>query len=311
MGRHVPYGHASVCVLTNQPFPPSNPPPTHIKQNDAEAALYRAFLGVPTTRRTAAALAPAVAADEASVLSAVRIGAGSVKGAVLTNVVAAEVEAEGAVLVNVTARKIKAAKGAVVYNVVDDSEVGGCVGVLGWVGVGAVGGGLTGPSNTNTPNETKHNPPQTHKPTQINPPKHAKTRKNKTGGPDPRPGGGPRRGVRRAGEAAAGGLGLRQGRGRVVEAGDRPRAADVRAGVPRQPVRYFALGGLCLCVVVGCLCGPALWCGGVTVWWMVLWWLCDGWAARVGLAWTGLSIPTHIRCTRSPIPTKPKLIEHE
>eukprot|EP00952_Eustigmatos_sp_NYUAD-ZCMA_P013574 53697-Eustigmatos_ZCMA.PRE.1 len=33
------------------------------------------------------------------------------------------VEADGAVLVNVTARKIKAAKGSVIYNVVDDSEV--------------------------------------------------------------------------------------------------------------------------------------------------------------------------------------------
>ncbi len=109
-----------------------NPSPTtHPPQNDAESALYRAFLGVPASRRTAAALSPSVSVDETSVLSAVRAAEGRIAGSVLTNVVAPVVEAEGAVLVNVTARKIKAAKGAVVYNVVDDSEVrkkgqGGC-----------------------------------------------------------------------------------------------------------------------------------------------------------------------------------------
>jgi hypothetical protein len=103
----------------NQPQPNSPPNP----QNDAESALYRAFLGVPSTRRTATALSPAVTVDAASVLSAVGIGEGSVAGSVLTNVVAPLVEADGAVLVNVTARRVKAAKGAVVYNVVDDSEV--------------------------------------------------------------------------------------------------------------------------------------------------------------------------------------------
>lgn len=50
--------------------------------------MYRAFLGVPFTRRTAAALSPAVSVDEASVLSAVRIAGGAVAGSVLTNVVA-------------------------------------------------------------------------------------------------------------------------------------------------------------------------------------------------------------------------------
>jgi hypothetical protein len=36
-------------------------------------------------------------------------------------------QADGAVLVNVTARRIKAGRGAVIYNVVDDSEVCVCV----------------------------------------------------------------------------------------------------------------------------------------------------------------------------------------
>lgn len=126
---------------------------------------------MPSTRRPAA-LAPAVSVDEASVLSAARLGAGSVRGSVLTNVVAPHgayvvrrkggrdvcvymtpdhvdpsmtwhgmaVEAEGAVLVNVTARRIKAARGAIVYNVVDDSEVGV---LLGGVGVGEGGGCLS------------------------------------------------------------------------------------------------------------------------------------------------------------------------
>lgn len=128
----------SVCVpaphptqIDHPPKPITPLPPSPLQQNDAEAALYRTFLGVPSSRRAAAALAPSVAVDDASVLSAARVGAGRVQGSVLTNVVAAEAEVEGAVLVNVTARKIQAAQGTVVYNVVDDSEVC-CVGRMGF-----------------------------------------------------------------------------------------------------------------------------------------------------------------------------------
>ncbi|KAG5175633.1 hypothetical protein JKP88DRAFT_196778 [Tribonema minus] len=82
--------------------------------------------------------------DAASVVSACALGAGSVRGSALAFVRCARVEAEGCILVNVTARKVTAGPGAVVYNVVDDSEEGLSVaagGVL--VGVGDAQGGQT------------------------------------------------------------------------------------------------------------------------------------------------------------------------
>lgn len=49
---------------------------------------------------------------------------GSVKGSALCGVTAGVVTAEGAILVNVTAKSVRAGPGAIVYNVVDDSEEG-------------------------------------------------------------------------------------------------------------------------------------------------------------------------------------------
>ena len=98
---------------------------TH-KQNDPESGLYRAFLGVPPSRRSPSSSTGAARVDDVSVLSAARLATGAVTGSVLTNVAVLSIEADGAVLVNVTARKVKAARGAVIYNVVDDSEVRAC-----------------------------------------------------------------------------------------------------------------------------------------------------------------------------------------
>lgn len=95
-----------------------------VTHTDEESRLYRAFLGVPESRRTHAKIAEVVDVDPWSVISAARVDEGTIKQSVLTNVSAVSVEAEGAVLVNVTARKVVAGRGAVLYNVVDESEEG-------------------------------------------------------------------------------------------------------------------------------------------------------------------------------------------
>lgn len=99
-------------------------------QSDDESRLYRAFLGLGSDSHvTGSDLSDGVTVDASSVLTSCSLSDGKVSGCALTNVTAESIEAESAVLVNVTARKVKAGKGAVIYNVVDDSEVrsqGGC-----------------------------------------------------------------------------------------------------------------------------------------------------------------------------------------
>lgn len=93
-------------------------------QSDDESRLYRAFLGLGSDSRvTGSDLSDGVTVDASSVLTSCSLSDGKVSGCALTNVTAESIEAESAVLVNVTARKVKAGKGAVIYNVVDDSEV--------------------------------------------------------------------------------------------------------------------------------------------------------------------------------------------
>ena len=93
---------------------------------DAEAAMMRRFYGIGPDRGLGASAvdAAAVAVSGGACVCASALGAGAVDGSVLMNVCALDVQATGAVLVNVTARKIRAAKGAVLYNVIDDSEEG-------------------------------------------------------------------------------------------------------------------------------------------------------------------------------------------
>jgi hypothetical protein len=86
--------------------------------------MYRAFLGLGEGRQHDTPLeGTSVKVDDVSVLSSCVMGRGSVTSSALTNVMAETVDCEGAVLVNVTAKSIKAARGAIIYNVVSDSEV--------------------------------------------------------------------------------------------------------------------------------------------------------------------------------------------
>jgi hypothetical protein len=113
-------------------------------QTDEESRQYREFLGL--SGRLSQSTIGVARVDGISVLSSTNIGSGRIVGSVLTNVNAGHVEAEGAVLVNVTAASVRVGKGAIVYNVVNHSEVreGGCWGRTRGGGRGAVGLGIGG-----------------------------------------------------------------------------------------------------------------------------------------------------------------------
>jgi len=90
-----------------------------------DATLARAFFGIKGDARVAEGCSMGTCeVDPASVVSASRVGAGKISGSAVCGVSAGEVSAEGAVLVNVCAKKVVAAKGAILYNVVDGSEEG-------------------------------------------------------------------------------------------------------------------------------------------------------------------------------------------
>eukprot|EP00904_Undaria_pinnatifida_P006054 jgi/Undpi1/2579/HiC_scaffold_13.g05958.m1 len=99
-----------------------------------ESDLLREFLGV-TSRVSNSEVGDGVEVDDVSMVSASKLGTGSVKNSALTNVRCAHIEAEDCILVNVTAKRIVAPKGSIIYNIVDTSSTG--------VGVGE-GGVLVG-----------------------------------------------------------------------------------------------------------------------------------------------------------------------
>ncbi|CAM9435510.1 unnamed protein product [Choristocarpus tenellus] len=92
----------------------------------AGAELLRKFLGI-SERVSGSTLGEEVSIDEASVVTACEVGAGSIVDSVLSNVKCKYVEAEGCILVNVTAKRITAPKGSIIYNIMDDSSTGVCV----------------------------------------------------------------------------------------------------------------------------------------------------------------------------------------
>mmetsp|Transcript_69332 Transcript_69332/g.144774 ORF Transcript_69332/g.144774 Transcript_69332/m.144774 type:complete len:528 (-) Transcript_69332:232-1815(-) len=96
-----------------------------LTEDSEDARLARGFFGIEETNRTASANSLGTCeVDGASVASSCRVSSGKVTGSALANVCTKELQADGAVLVNVCATKIKAAKGAVAYNIVDNSEDG-------------------------------------------------------------------------------------------------------------------------------------------------------------------------------------------
>ena len=93
-----------------------------LTENTHDSNLLRSFLGV-TSRKMASEIYSTVVDDQSVVLKSV-IQNGSIRNSVISCVNCLQIEAEGAILVNVTARKIKAGKGAILYNIIDDSEEG-------------------------------------------------------------------------------------------------------------------------------------------------------------------------------------------
>lgn len=90
---------------------------------DENATLLRRFHGV-TSNVMHSELGDGVTVDETSCVFASSFTSGSVKESVLAAVGAISVEAEGAIIINCTAKKITAAKGAVLYNLIDESDEG-------------------------------------------------------------------------------------------------------------------------------------------------------------------------------------------
>ena len=74
-----------------------------------ESDLLREFLGV-TSRVSNSEVGDEVEVDAVSMVSACKLGTGSVKNSALANVRCSHIEAEDCILVNVTAKRIVAPK---------------------------------------------------------------------------------------------------------------------------------------------------------------------------------------------------------
>jgi len=96
-----------------------------LTEDSEDGKLARAFFAIPESSRVhESATLGSCQVDATSVVSTSRCSGGAISGSSLVGVTACDIQAEGAVLVNVCAKKISAAKGAVAYNIVDESEEG-------------------------------------------------------------------------------------------------------------------------------------------------------------------------------------------
>lgn len=91
--------------------------------DDSDAKLLKKFLGIPSNQMNST-VGDEVMVDDTSCLFSCKINSGSIVKSVLGKVECPIVHANGAIIVNCTAQKITAGKGAILYNLVDDSEEG-------------------------------------------------------------------------------------------------------------------------------------------------------------------------------------------
>jgi hypothetical protein len=91
-------------------------------EDTEDASLLRSFMGA-TLRVMDSSCGDAVV-DKQSCMFSSKLSEGSVTGSILSGVNSKSIVADGAILVNVSASKIRAAKGSILYNIVDDSEEG-------------------------------------------------------------------------------------------------------------------------------------------------------------------------------------------
>ena len=94
-----------------------------IAGDDPDSPNLRRFLGIGD-RRAGSVLGPEAAVDASSVVLSSSFHRGTVSQSVVACCQAGELSLDHAVVVNVTARRIVAGRGAVLYNLVDDSEEG-------------------------------------------------------------------------------------------------------------------------------------------------------------------------------------------
>lgn len=97
-----------------------------LEKETSQSNLLRQFLGLDQSgsRVLNSTIASATVDDIAYVFSS-KIGTGSIKESLLANVAAASIEADGAIIVNcASAKSIVAGKGAILYNLIDESGEG-------------------------------------------------------------------------------------------------------------------------------------------------------------------------------------------
>jgi stage V sporulation protein SpoVS len=92
-------------------------------EKDAQSDLLRSFLGVEA-HHVDSTIDAGVTVDEASYVFGSKVKSGSISNSILAQVQAAEINADGAIIVNCAAKKIIAGKGAILYNLIDDSAEG-------------------------------------------------------------------------------------------------------------------------------------------------------------------------------------------
>lgn len=89
-----------------------------------EAKLARRFFGISDTSKIERSSVGSCEVDAVSIVMEANLGSGKVTSSCLSRVTTGDVQAEGAVLVKCCAKRIQAAKGALAYNVIDESEEG-------------------------------------------------------------------------------------------------------------------------------------------------------------------------------------------
>jgi len=95
-----------------------------LTEQDENAELLRTYFGI-TSLQENSTLGEGVKVDDVSTVFSSEIRSSSnIAQSALCNVNAISVEAEGAIIVNCTARKIVAKKGAILYNLIDDTPEG-------------------------------------------------------------------------------------------------------------------------------------------------------------------------------------------
>ena len=93
-------------------------------ENNPSADLLRQFLRCEEEHQVNSTVGAAANVDETSYVIASKVGAGSINKSLVANVTTPQLDCDGAIVVNCVAKKIKAGKGAILYNLLDESGEG-------------------------------------------------------------------------------------------------------------------------------------------------------------------------------------------